>query len=475
MHDQKKTKEQLIEELNQLREKLRSYENKMGILGDIDLPKAAELEKRREEPKSETEVILVDKILNMKEILQDKSEEGEDDEFDTNIGTKTEFIILDKLMEQHDPERKKIIEQTRAIKNFYKGVLRKIVNGVWVADKNDVIYYANQGMADISGMTRGEIIGSKVLTDFPERDAENFSHYYHLAKKSLQSISYDKIFILTPSGKPTYQSGWLIPLVAEDQFNGMVCTVEDVTERKHAEEVLRESERQLKEAIATKDKFFSILAHDLKNPLTSFINGSYLLSRYFDKLSEEKIKETINLIDKSANHLQKMLENLLQWSRSQMGRIQFQPRSHNLKAIVDNTISVLSGNAEMKNIRLFNKIDEDMHVFADENMLSTVIRNLISNAIKFTPPNGKVKIEAAERGGRTEVAITDTGVGIEKKDIDKLFRIDVHYSTDGTAKEKGTGLGLILCKEFVERHSGEIWVESKPGKGSRFRFCLPKE
>jgi signal transduction histidine kinase len=231
---------------------------------------------------------------------------------------------------------------------------------------------------------------------------------------------------------------------------------------------------KLKDSNAAKDKFMSILAHDMINPFNAFLGITQFIQRSFNELSKEEIKESINDIAESAKGLYTLLENLLKWGRSQSGRINFSPEHYNLKMLVTGTISVLNTNAMAKNIELVTDVPESVKVFVDPNMITTVIRNLVSNAIKFTPQGGKIKVEAFQSNKITTVSVTDTGMGISESDIKKLFDLSNHHSTVGTSNEKGTGLGLILCKDFVERHGGKIWVESQKGKGSIFTFTLPE-
>jgi signal transduction histidine kinase len=186
-------------------------------------------------------------------------------------------------------------------------------------------------------------------------------------------------------------------------------------------------------------------------------------------------KETVEGINVSSKKLFKLLENLLDWSRSQTGRIKYEPDMISLRYLIESTIILLMQNALEKDIELDAEVNEDINVFVDREMIATVIRNLVANAIKFTDSGGRIDILAEEKGDVVEVAVVDTGIGIRKEDMKKLFRIDVHHSTIGTSQEKGTGLGLILCREFVERHGGKIWAESEFGKGSTFKFTLPKQ
>jgi signal transduction histidine kinase/ligand-binding sensor domain-containing protein len=238
-------------------------------------------------------------------------------------------------------------------------------------------------------------------------------------------------------------------------------------------EQLKETNNQLSILNATKDRFFSIIAHDLRNPFNVVSGFSEILLRNIDKLPKEKVYKFLNMIHVSSTSGNSLLENLLQWSRSQTGRIAFEPVNINLAVIAEETIRLLSGEADRKSIELQQIIDDRINVMADENMLKTVLRNLVSNAIKFTDEKGKVTIKAAPDNSFAEISVTDTGIGITDENKEKLFRVDVIVTTKGTAKESGTGLGLILCKDFVERHNGKIWVESEVGKGSDFKFTIP--
>lgn len=273
--------------------------------------------------------------------------------------------------------------------------------------------------------------------------------------------------ILEGRGRPVYdKDGKIIKIVG---------TVMDITEKKLAQIKLEQYLEELKEANATKDKFFSIIAHDLKNPFGALKNLTEILKDMYKEFSEEEKLEIINEMYKSSNKVYELLENLLTWSRSQRGKIEFQLEETNLKLITNNSIELLKEAANKKNIKLTDLIPDDLEIKCDVNMITTVVRNLVSNAIKFTPENGEVKVFAEETENEVIIAVQDNGIGIAKEDIAKLFRIDVHHTTIGTSDEKGTGLGLILCKEFVDKHGGSIWVESELGKGTTFKFSIPKK
>jgi len=248
---------------------------------------------------------------------------------------------------------------------------------------------------------------------------------------------------------------------------------QEIEERKKAESALLESETKLREAIAAKDKFFSIIAHDLRNPFNAVIGFSNLLRENLSEFELSEISEYIGYINDSAINAYTLLGNLLDWARSQTNSIQFKPEEVNVNEIVNTTLVILSGESTKKNITITSRINQQTKVMADNNMISTVFRNLISNAIKFTRPGGAINIFEKGTGSDYEFTVEDNGVGIQPADIDKLFRIDTKVFTKGTAEESGTGLGLILCKEFIEKNDGDIRVESTPGIGSRFIFTLP--
>lgn len=231
---------------------------------------------------------------------------------------------------------------------------------------------------------------------------------------------------------------------------------------------------ELEDLNATKDKFFSIISHDLKGPLNSLTSFSGLLMNHTSSLSTEEIQMLAKDLDKSLKNLFALLENLLQWSRSQTGNIEFTAEEFDLTEMLNENKKLLDKQAENKKIDIEVKNTKPIKVKAHLNSITTVIRNLLSNAIKFTDEGGQIKMGVVVESNQYVVKIADNGVGMPKDVASKIFRIDTKHSTQGTAKEKGTGLGLILCKEFVEKNGGKIWVKSEEGKGTIFSFSLPK-
>ena len=249
--------------------------------------------------------------------------------------------------------------------------------------------------------------------------------------------------------------------------------IQDITDRKRSEEALKESEARLRELNATKDKFFSIIAHDLKSPFNSIIGFSSLLERQIQERDYAAIERYAGIIQNSSQQALDLLINLLEWTRSQTGRMVFNPESIDIVALINQSTELLNPSALQKSITIYSETPVNLNVFADKAMIGTILRNLISNAIKFTNTGGEVIISTKHILNEIVISVTDSGVGINSDSIGKLFRMDENYSTLGTQNEKGTGLGLLLCKEFIDKHGGRIWVESEPGKGSKFFFSIP--
>lgn len=322
------------------------------------------------------------------------------------------------------------------------------------------------------GKKMEEMIGKTILELFPGDSAKR------MHESSLRSINegvkieieeeldgriYSIIkFPIHIEGKPTCLAGFSI----------------DITERKHAEMALKESEARLQELNATKDKFFSIISHDLRSPFNSILGFSNLLTQQIEEKDYEGIGKYAMIIQNSSERAMNLLTNLLEWSRSQMGKMEFTPEKIDISILINEVTALLNDAAQQKSITLYMEIQPNTDVFVDRLMVGTILRNLLSNAIKFTHPGGEIVISAQQKQDECLVTVADNGIGIRKESLDKLFRIDVSYATLGTENEVGTGLGLILCKDFVDKHQGKIWVESDRGdqvqkSGSKFHFTIP--
>ena len=265
--------------------------------------------------------------------------------------------------------------------------------------------------------------------------------------------------------------GWYV----KDE-NGQIIfhegVMRDITERKISETRLQKYSEELQELNATKDKFFSIIAHDLKTPFHSILGLSEIIKDEAKHLDIETVEQYAGIIHSTSKNTFQLLENLLDWARIQRSQISFKPVSIILKKLVNEVVELMEEKSNSKMITVLNNIPDNQIVSADEDMLKTVLRNLVSNALKFTPVNGKIEIHVVSKENSIEISVKDTGTGMKQDDISKIFKIGSSFSKRGTENENGTGLGLVLCKEFVEKQGGKIWVESEEGKGSTFTFSI---
>ncbi|UAM99432.1 PAS domain-containing sensor histidine kinase [Polaribacter litorisediminis] len=249
--------------------------------------------------------------------------------------------------------------------------------------------------------------------------------------------------------------------------------IHDITDRTIAQQALSKSLQDLKELNATKDKLFSIISHDLRSPFSSIIGLSSLLTESAENLNSEESKGILEMINTSSKSALNLLDTLLEWAKTQRGQIHFNPVQLNLEPIITDVFDTLKTTSKIKEISLNFPQSNEIDLIADANMLKTVLYNLISNAIKFSYKKSKIDIYAKHKGNNIEISVVDHGVGIEKEIIDKLFSINNNITTRGTLNEKGSGLGLLICKEFIQKHDGQIWIESEVGKGSAFKFTVP--
>ena len=238
--------------------------------------------------------------------------------------------------------------------------------------------------------------------------------------------------------------------------------------------LLQEKHAELQALNASKDKFFSIISHDLRSPLSSVLVGLRLLTDPENRVSESEKEELLHDSRKTVEQLYSLLDNLLVWSRLQRGLMEYAPKPLDLQPLFERNATLFAANAEQKQIAIRQTVTAPIFAFADSQMIDTVIRNLISNALKFTKAQGTITLAASQNAQGVEIIVADTGIGMDAETVAKLFRLDVRYNQLGTAGEKGTGLGLNVCKEFAEKNGGSIAVESVVGAGTTFRVTLPK-
>jgi len=344
-----------------------------------------------------------------------------------------------------------------------------------VSDINREKYlYVNDEWASALEYTKEE---AKKLKPIDVLTPESHRQVMEFATKRIQGIdvpsSYE-ITVVTKSGKLKYLDSSSI-IINFDNQKAYLTTSLDITEHKLLLKSLSESESTLRELNAQKDKFFSIIAHDLKSPFNAILGLSELLLEQINANNYIGIDNYAKIIGQSSQRAYDLLINLLEWSRAQSGRWEFTPENFDMGALIKENIRLLESNAEQKAITINEDLASKITAFADKQMISTILRNLISNAIKFTQKGGEIKIFAEYRENEILITVMDNGIGIESGRMENLFRIDKSNSTPGTSNEQGTGLGLILSKEFVEKHGGKIWAESKQGKGTVFYFTLPNE
>ncbi len=347
---------------------------------------------------------------------------------------------------------------------------------VVIMTSEGVIEWANEALKNIYGYSLSEVTGKNIMYISHNPDIPKFIHEC-IQKKS--SVIY-QTNAKTKQGERTWVQTTITPIMDNGEITRLVAIDSDINDVKAAEnEISLQKEKleiqrdKLEHLNAMKDKFFTIIAHDMKNPFASLLSITQSLSEAFNDISKEEFQFYLKRVFKSTELLHELLDNLLQWANSQTGRIDYTPVQFNLSEVVNKNIQLLNIFSEKKEIDIISNVSDAIEVFGDKNMITTVIRNLVNNSIKFTPEGGSVRIEANKLDKDIVVEVHDTGIGISEEDQDKLFRIDVKTKSIGPEdKPSGTGVGLILCKEFVERNGGKIWVESEPGKGSCFKFSL---
>lgn len=366
-------------------------------------------------------------------------------------------------------ERKQKDEQIRKLSRAVEQSPATVV----ITDLNGDIEYVNPKFCETTGYSVEEAMSKNPrILKSGEKPSEEYKELWKTitSGKEWRGEFHNK----RKNGELYWEFASISPIRNE---NGMIthylAIKEEITERKKAEDELKENEARLLELNATKDKFFSIIGHDLKNPFNAILGFSGILMDQMKENNYDRIEEFASYIHESSKRAMDLLLNLLEWARSQTGKMEFNPEYADIAALINETTQLLNDSARQKAITISSALPVKTNVFVDKAMVSTILRNLISNAVKFTNPGGEIVVSAELKQNELLVAVKDKGVGIGKNNLEKLFRIEESYSTTGTNNEKGTGLGLILCKEFIEKHKGKIWAESEEGVGSQFYFTIP--
>ena len=371
-------------------------------------------------------------------------------------------------------ERKKFLEELKISEEKFATVFNYSPDVIILTSMADGrIIEINDSVNRLSGFSREEVIGKTTVELDYWVNLDHRAQYLHHLAKHKRIINFETE-IRRRNREPfaALVSGEVITLHGD---TCVLSVIHDISERKATEKNQQENETRLRELNATKDKFFSIIAHDLKSPFNSIIGFSNLLIEQVREQDYDGIESYAEIIQRSSNRAMNLLKNLLDWSRVQTGRMEFNPEYLEIVHLINDEILMFSDLAKHKSITISGKLPRNAPVFADRQMVSTIIRNLLSNALRFTKPGGMITISLTDHPEYVEISVADTGIGMKHQLLEKLFRIDESFSTPDTGNERGTGLGLILCHEFIIQHEGTIRAESTQNKGSVFHFSLPKK
>lgn len=366
------------------------------------------------------------------------------------------------------------------LEQLYKVFGEFIDFGIWVCGVDGLNLYCSESFLKFSGFTQQQCSGYGWTEVLHPEDKENtvaawihtittgsnldIEHRFRGKDGTWHYVLTKGVPVRNENGEILYWIG--INLNIDKQKISELALIE--SQRREEQHV-----RELKELNATKDKLFSIIAHDLINPFNSILGFSDLLQKNLEKYDNAKIEHFLNIINSTSRNAYNLLENLLNWSRAQTGNLAFNPGTYNLTEIIQANIQFIENLALKKNIRINFNASSEYLVEIDKNMIDTVLRNLLTNAVKFSYPEGSITIQIEPAELFCKITVKDEGIGIEEENIGRLFQPNNRFISAGTVKEKGSGLGLIICKEFIEIHKGRIWVRSESGKGSEFSFTLP--
>ncbi len=351
---------------------------------------------------------------------------------------------------------------------FFEGIANSTFDGFLVVDPNGKKILQTQRTIDLWKIPQevvDDLSGHKQVAHIMHMtvDPQKFIAEIQYQMEHVEEKRLDEVELINGTIMERYSS----PVFGADGTHyGRIYTFHDITDRKNFE-------RQLAQLNSDKDRFISILAHDLRSPFNSLLGFTELLSEKLHELTTQEIDTIATTINNTAQKTFTLLEDTLLWASVQSKKITYSPGLANISSIMTEVTEILEPVAQFKNIRLENNTKEELNTNVDIYMFKAILRNLISNAIKFTNKNGKIEISASHVGSNTVIKVTDNGVGMKQEVIDKLFSFSRTNSSIGTANEAGTGLGLILCKDFVDKHNGKIWVESNIGEGTTVSFSIP--
>ncbi|CAM4119686.1 PAS domain-containing sensor histidine kinase [Zobellia roscoffensis] len=357
-------------------------------------------------------------------------------------------------------------------KVYIQTVLDHMGDSVFVKDAQSRLIMVNNPFCTMMGLPREEIIGKSLIEEVKPEEREVFLNIdKQVLADGIESVTEEKMTLR--GGETQIISTRKSRFIDENGSKFLVCVVRNISDKKKGEENLRKKEAQLKDVGATKDKLFSIIAHDLRSPFNNISLLTDLLSDSIQKNDVAQSNEYLELIDRTTKNSLNLLDNLLNWAKSQTGQLELVSESVCINQIINETLELCKTIAETKNITLNSSKVQVVEVYSDDKIIRTIVRNLVSNAIKFTKPGGNISLSTELRDIYVEVTVSDNGVGMSTDTSQKLFGINTNMACVGTADEKGSGFGLVLCKEFVEKLGGKIWAESTLGEGSDFKFTIP--
>lgn len=355
---------------------------------------------------------------------------------------------------------------------LYKSLFELSPVGIILEDSEGNILNVNDAVSLSSGYSKQEMIGMNVKKLAPEKHGNLVES--NITKLLQGEVLFHEVENIRKDGSVNYMELREKKIILPDGKTGILVFANDVTTRRLAEESVKKYMQELETANATKDKFFSIIAHDLKSPFNAILGFSKLLFDDFNDFTDEEKLTIIENIKLSSESTYKLLQNLLEWAKMQTNQLIIRNEDIDVCILINDTIDLLKSQAEQKNIKIFSSVRFDTLIYADENIIKTVLRNLISNAIKFSYPGNKVKIFSEETDGAIKISVQDFGIGLTEEEKENIFKFDSKYKKTGTQNERGTGIGLMLCKEFIEINSGSLVFESTTDYGSTFSIIVPR-
>lgn len=383
-------------------------------------------------------------------------------------------VYYNFLLKKSIEDYKKKDEELSSERALLQSLMNTITDLIYFKDTNSRFVRVSKSHWEYFGLkSESEILGKTDFDFFSEEHALQAYEDEQTIIETKKSISKEEKETWTDR-PDTWESTVKSPLYDLDgNIIGTFGISRDITQKKENELLIKNQNEKLLDLNNQKDKFFSIIAHDLRSPFNTFVGMTEWLDQELSNMDIEQVKLIINDLKNSSRRIFNLLSNLLEWSRVQRGLIKMVPQYFLLKDIVSQSVDALSEMALNKKVEIIDNITDDFELYADPNMIQVVIHNLLTNALKFTPQKGKVILNAKKLNEReSEISVSDSGIGMDDKFISRLFRIDYDVKRSGTEGEVSTGLGLVLCKEFVEEHKGKIWVESEKGKGSTFFFTI---